>query len=508
MWSSLERYTRPIDEDDIVDITTGEVIKDRGVIRASKKLPFGGFAGATGEDEEGYDEDGDDGESMDELDAFANEGVDDIHVNVGIRKVPPVREMDPEDAKDLREFREAERKRRETCGSEPDESEEEDAGGSEPDEGDEEDVNDATPHRPTTQSTGLEYESEDELLSNWKMDEASMVYLVPPKTLPKPDRPPDSTAISPPRTSSPLPSPLQSPSLRKVPPVRRIGPEYANDLKESAASPHLDLAKVLQGKVRPPKSKSKAELRGSGVRPPPVPAPTAPPHSNRPPSGHHQYPPSYPPSPPPPHLYYHPRQQQPPPPLYPPAPDPRTQCIITQAMHLAALIGGAWPPPPTPTEQRGAAPFTPPPDPYSRYRPYHPDGQPSDITYSTPTPHPQTPTHPYPHPHPHHYPYMYDPRASTALPELPMSTGAGSGADTSGSNSSSSSGRKSLVRRSRSRGRKVTFTVEEEREETGADDYDAEEAEGGLDRKTRRSLVRCQTPAPPSRTRSQKKGSY
>lgn len=33
VWSSLaERYAKPIDEDDIVDIMTGQVIQDRGVI--------------------------------------------------------------------------------------------------------------------------------------------------------------------------------------------------------------------------------------------------------------------------------------------------------------------------------------------------------------------------------------------------------------------------------------------------------------------------------------------
>jgi len=66
-----------------------------------------------------------------------------------------------------------------------------------------------------------------------------------------------------------------------------------------------------------------------------------------------------------------------------------------------------------------------------------------------------------------------------------MSVGAGAGVDTSGSDNTSSR-RKSLVRRSRSRGRKVTFSVEEEGEETTiADVYDAGEAGGGLSGKAR-----------------------
>jgi len=305
IWSSLERYTRPIDEDDIVDITTGEVIKDRGVLRGSKQLSFGD---AMGEEEEGYDEDEEE-ESTDELDAFANEGVDDIRLNVGIRKVPPVREMDPEDAKDIKEFLEAERKRRETCGSERDESEVEKTPSRSKTQRKKqqsplerhatrrEDAEDPTPHRPT--AAALHSESDDELC-NWDMDEASMIYLVPlrsspPKRSPRPtvrdrpprsrtapsedrffDPPPESTATSPPRISSPLPSPTQHSSPRLIPksPSLRNRAQF-EQRPRPAASPHLDLAKISKRKVRP--SKSKAEPRGSDTQPPPVPAPISPP---------------------------------------------------------------------------------------------------------------------------------------------------------------------------------------------------------------------------------------
>src|SRR6266550_3712697 len=43
-WSSLaERYAKPIDEDDIVDIVTGQVVQDRGVISGWDKSKQGHF---------------------------------------------------------------------------------------------------------------------------------------------------------------------------------------------------------------------------------------------------------------------------------------------------------------------------------------------------------------------------------------------------------------------------------------------------------------------------------
>lgn len=44
VWSSLaERYAKPIDEDDIVDIVTGQVIQDRGVISSWDESKQGYF---------------------------------------------------------------------------------------------------------------------------------------------------------------------------------------------------------------------------------------------------------------------------------------------------------------------------------------------------------------------------------------------------------------------------------------------------------------------------------
>lgn len=47
VWSSLaERYAKPIDEDDIVDIVTGQVIQDRGVISGWDESKQGYFTNA------------------------------------------------------------------------------------------------------------------------------------------------------------------------------------------------------------------------------------------------------------------------------------------------------------------------------------------------------------------------------------------------------------------------------------------------------------------------------
>ncbi|KAJ3513042.1 hypothetical protein NLJ89_g3169 [Agrocybe chaxingu] len=135
VWASLaERYTRRLDEDDIVDIHTGEITRDNGVLRNSRKYDFGDFATASGagdEDSELEDED-DDEYDLDELDAFAEtssepydvDDQDDSELKAGGIAVPPVTPLNPADAEDLRQFLAAERQRKEICGSDVDEDEE------------------------------------------------------------------------------------------------------------------------------------------------------------------------------------------------------------------------------------------------------------------------------------------------------------------------------------------------------------------------------------------------
>lgn len=125
VWSQLaERYSRPLAEDDIVDLRTGDIIRDRNVLRSTPgKYDFGcfGYLDADGEDgtrtptEEGEEEGSDD-----ELDAFAPGA--DISDELELARVEKSREkeveMDPADAEDLRDFLEEEKRRREALGSE------------------------------------------------------------------------------------------------------------------------------------------------------------------------------------------------------------------------------------------------------------------------------------------------------------------------------------------------------------------------------------------------------
>ena len=130
VWSQLaDRYTRRLDEDDIVDIRTGRIVKDNGVIRKSRKLQFG----ASPEPKKNKENDGaieddveEDEDDIDEINFFAqvNGKSDEVHLDMDGRSVPPVAPQDPRDAEDLREFMEAERIRREACGSEPEDDSE------------------------------------------------------------------------------------------------------------------------------------------------------------------------------------------------------------------------------------------------------------------------------------------------------------------------------------------------------------------------------------------------
>lgn len=121
VWSGLaERYARPIDEDDIVDLATGNVVKDRGILSAASRWEFGGPRESEGEEEaegEGGDTDPD-AEETDELALCGGGFIPEGEKRAIGRSVPPVREMDPEDARDLEEFLQAEQERRERFGSE------------------------------------------------------------------------------------------------------------------------------------------------------------------------------------------------------------------------------------------------------------------------------------------------------------------------------------------------------------------------------------------------------
>ncbi|KAI0648071.1 hypothetical protein C8Q79DRAFT_1008430 [Trametes meyenii] len=137
-WDQLaERYNKPLDEDDIVDLRALDFLKDRGVTRsAARTYDIGSFA------------DGDDGSSQaaeDEVESSAvedNAPEDDSSDELDLISppspiqeklqyyrnwyVPPADEQDPEDAEAFREFEEAEKRRKELYG---DDDDEEDGGG-------------------------------------------------------------------------------------------------------------------------------------------------------------------------------------------------------------------------------------------------------------------------------------------------------------------------------------------------------------------------------------------
>lgn len=137
-WASLaERYTRRLDEDDIVDLQTGEVTRDYGILRNSRKCKFGALAAPpteylTSDEDSDSQEDEDDVYDPDELDAFADTYSDTDAPEVGTqydlesggKVVPPVPPLHSADAADLQEFMDAEQRRREMCGSDFGEEEE------------------------------------------------------------------------------------------------------------------------------------------------------------------------------------------------------------------------------------------------------------------------------------------------------------------------------------------------------------------------------------------------
>ncbi|KAJ7863084.1 hypothetical protein B0H14DRAFT_2739240 [Mycena olivaceomarginata] len=234
VWSHLaEKYSRRIDEDDIVDLVTGEIVKDRGVLSAETPWQFPKFAADVEDAGSGSSGTDDDSEDIDELDFFAGTG----KVSVDGWTVPPVREMNPADAKDLEEFLEAEKQRREECG---DEEASEDARELDATEDDaefafsEDDTDVAVLTAPTLPSRRVEiYESDDEL-NNWNILD-------------------DSNLVSPAKTAEDMDpkhlfdSPKAQPHLQTPPPSRT--PSAADEFSTPIASPLLP----SQQSISPPK---------------------------------------------------------------------------------------------------------------------------------------------------------------------------------------------------------------------------------------------------------------
>lgn len=119
-WSQLaERYSRPLDEDDIVDIRTGEIVKDNGFWRATRRFGFGEVLAPEYQEETTTGESGDE-DGADELDAFTEEHdyLEDVFLARGLQRPPQKSSnVDFEYDYDLKEFLEAEERRKEKYGS-------------------------------------------------------------------------------------------------------------------------------------------------------------------------------------------------------------------------------------------------------------------------------------------------------------------------------------------------------------------------------------------------------
>lgn len=191
-WAGLVKYSKGLDQDDIFDLRTGEIIQNRGVLQSMEgRWEFGRLAdGEESEnddnEEELQEEDAEEEDSSDELDTLTSpkkvaenaksDEVSSVPLPQTLRHVPALDLANEDDAEDLREFLEAERQRRALCG--------------EDDSADEalydlQDVGDV-PKRSFSVNLHREIASDredsgsdDELAVNWTTDAASAVYDVP-----------------------------------------------------------------------------------------------------------------------------------------------------------------------------------------------------------------------------------------------------------------------------------------------------------------------------------------
>ena len=120
-WAQLaQRYARPLEEDDIIDLRDARILKDRGVVRGLQaKVSFGGISildepgnDASSEAGGAHSEDEDD---FDEIDSISREALVPNRLEAQLRRVKPLRDLDSED-EDLKDFLEAERRTREEFG--------------------------------------------------------------------------------------------------------------------------------------------------------------------------------------------------------------------------------------------------------------------------------------------------------------------------------------------------------------------------------------------------------
>lgn len=247
-WAQLaERYARPLEEDDIIDLRDVKILKDRGVVRGLHAKSFGGSisildkplndasseAGGAHNDEE---------DDFDEIDSFSREARVPNRLKAQLKRVKPLRDLDSED-EDLKDFLEAERRTREEFGPVDEEVDEnlseylarlqEDVEDESGDFGDkvieifgssDEESEHQDFSRTITTRTHEDSDSEDEdELGRWVHDESTAIYeVVRTPTVPDVevieifDTPPSSPPPSSLPPSSPPSSPSPDPSPRRL----------------------------------------------------------------------------------------------------------------------------------------------------------------------------------------------------------------------------------------------------------------------------------------------------
>ncbi|KAK0464537.1 uncharacterized protein EV420DRAFT_1049297 [Desarmillaria tabescens] len=263
VWDRLaERYSRRIDEDDIIDLVTGDVIKDRGVLRSMDRWEVGRFADedegnddrSAGEEEEVLEEG-----STDELDCLGD-SAEEADLSLLGRSVVPSQAIDPDDPDDaelLKEFSEAERRRKEICGSEEEDvytiddgdhnAQNSDHRTDDDEESDNEvQVLESAPHTPNQDHVS---DSDDDFCP-WGEDDAGLLEEVTEIKTIDPDvvpTLPSSTPVAPPSSSKPnklLRKSSTSPSKPTKNPARPPLPQLQTPPRSSSSVPPAEVDDV------------------------------------------------------------------------------------------------------------------------------------------------------------------------------------------------------------------------------------------------------------------------
>jgi len=118
-WAQLaQRYARPLDEDDIIDLREEKLLKDCGVVRnIATQINFGDISlpeelGNDASSDGGGAHSEDEGD-LDEIDALSHGARVKTKLAAQLRRVKPINDLDSEDECDLRDFLEAEKRIRE-----------------------------------------------------------------------------------------------------------------------------------------------------------------------------------------------------------------------------------------------------------------------------------------------------------------------------------------------------------------------------------------------------------